>query len=109
MKSTNYRLGYRAERAAVKQLEEEGYTAARTAGSHSPFDVVAFRKSGARFIQVKSSRKFSNSIIDNAMKPLWEISREMPEGCSAELWVKVNRKPFMKYKIRGGLRLVKLE
>ena len=37
----NYRRGYLAERKAVKLLELAGYTVARTAGSHSPFDVVA--------------------------------------------------------------------
>ena len=49
----NYRRGYLAERRAAKVLERAGYVVARTAGSHSPFDVVAVNANGVRLIQVK--------------------------------------------------------
>lgn len=49
----NYHRGYLIERRACKLLEQAGYVVARTAGSHSPFDVVAVNANGVRLIQVK--------------------------------------------------------
>ena len=37
---SNYEKGVRLERDVIRIFKENGYTAFRTAGSHSPFDVV---------------------------------------------------------------------
>lgn len=40
MMVNKYRKGVRLEREVVKIFKENGYNAIRTAGSHSPFDVI---------------------------------------------------------------------
>ena len=40
MTNKNYQKGVRLEREVVKIFEEKGWSAIRTAGSHSPFDVI---------------------------------------------------------------------
>ena len=40
-KNKHYRKGYRMERELVNMWRKAGYVAARTAGSHSPIDVLA--------------------------------------------------------------------
>lgn len=39
----NYRTGRTFEYETIETWEEQGYTASRTAGSHGPYDVIAFR------------------------------------------------------------------
>ena len=39
-KMTNYTKGVRLEREVIHIFEKAGYIAMRTAGSHSPFDVI---------------------------------------------------------------------
>jgi len=41
---TNYVKGVRLERDVIRIFKENGYTAFRTAGSHSPFDVVLVKQ-----------------------------------------------------------------
>ena len=41
---TNYKKGVRLERDVVRIFKENGYIAVRTAGSHSPFDVVLVKQ-----------------------------------------------------------------
>lgn len=43
MSNPNYIAGRAFEYATIKEWEEQGYVAVRTAGSHGPFDVIAFR------------------------------------------------------------------
>lgn len=53
--TTPYERGKRMERQAVEDLEALGYGAQRTAGSHGPFDVIAWDESMVMLIQVKRS------------------------------------------------------
>jgi Holliday junction resolvase len=55
MPTTRYERGRNLEYRLKKQLEDEGYTVIRSAGSHSPVDLVAFNQEEVLFIQVKSS------------------------------------------------------
>ena len=41
---TNYTKGVKLERDVIKIFKENGYTAFRSAGSHSPFDVVLVKQ-----------------------------------------------------------------
>ena len=43
---SNYKKGVRLEREVVKIFKENGYNALRTAGSHSPYDVVIWKETG---------------------------------------------------------------
>ncbi|SHF60874.1 holliday junction resolvase [Desulfofundulus australicus DSM 11792] len=83
---TNYRRGYLAERKAVKVLEAAGYVVARTAGSHSPFDVVAVNTNGIRLIQVKRVKEGGFTAVLEAAR---EEIRRVPKvpGVSREVWI----------------------
>lgn len=55
-----YKKGVRLEREIVKIFKEAGFGAVRTAGSHSPFDVIIWKETGENkkicfvaFIQAK--------------------------------------------------------
>jgi len=41
---TNYKKGVRFERELLNLLKANGYLGLRTAGSHSPFDVVVWKE-----------------------------------------------------------------
>ena len=44
MPNKNQRRGIDYEHEIVKMFKENGYTAQRTAGSHSEFDIIVWRK-----------------------------------------------------------------
>lgn len=89
----NYRRGYLAERKAAKVLEP-GYVVARTAGSHSPFDVVAVGPNGVRLIQVKRVKEGGFTAILEAAR---EEIRQVPKvpGVSREVWVWLDGKGWI--------------
>lgn len=41
---TNYTKGVKLERDVVNLFRKNGYQAARTAGSHSPYDVIIWKE-----------------------------------------------------------------
>lgn len=54
---SNYSRGYALENQVVKKLLAKGWVAWRSAGSHSPCDVVAVDKEGqVHFIQLKKTK-----------------------------------------------------
>jgi len=82
----NYRRGYLAERKAAKVLEQAGYVVARTAGSHSPFDVVAVGPNGVRLIQVKRVKEGSfSAVLETAREEIRQVPKVL--GASREVWV----------------------
>lgn len=85
----NYRRGYLIERRACKLLEQAGYVVARTAGSHSPFDVVAVNANGVRLIQVKRLKEGSLTAVLEAAR---EEIRQVPkaQNVSREVWIWVD-------------------
>lgn len=54
--NTNYKRGANAERELKKMLEADGAFVVRAAGSHGPFDVVAFRDGFIYGYQVKTGK-----------------------------------------------------
>lgn len=54
-----YRRGYRAELFLVRQLKASGefHTVMRSAGSRSPFDIVAIGEQGVLLCQVKTGEQ----------------------------------------------------
>jgi Holliday junction resolvase len=84
--SGNYRRGYLAELKAMRRLEAAGYVVARTAGSHSPFDVVAVGPQGVRLIQVK---RVKDGTLSSTLEAACEEIRQVPKlpSVSREVWV----------------------
>jgi Holliday junction resolvase len=87
----NYVNGRATEYRAKKELEKDGYTVIRAAGSHGPWDLIAMQgDTGVRCIQIKKVAK------EGAMKRLAFDFEE--EGLTAgatwheEIWILWNRK-----------------
>lgn len=94
---TNYRRGYAAELRAKRILERQGWFVIRSAGSHSPLDLVAFRgllTRGVfiRMIQVKRNAYLSRHDRDE----LGILKRIAPPHTAIECWRFVGRgKPLI--------------
>lgn len=54
--ASQYQRGATAERRVKKYFEERGYFVVRSAGSHSPVDLVAVLDGKVTFVQVKSGQ-----------------------------------------------------
>lgn len=59
MSNSNYQRGANFERRVKKHYENQGYFVLRSAGSHSPVDLLALGTSGAILIQVKLDGRMS--------------------------------------------------
>ena len=63
MPNKNYQRGVRLEREVMNIFKAKGYIAQRTAGSHSPFDVVLVKENKDKkicfvaFVQCKVKKK----------------------------------------------------
>jgi Holliday junction resolvase len=82
---TNYRRGYEIERKVVNMLRKEGSVSVRSAGSHSPWDVMCVDSYIVRLIQCKRVKKYRQSMFDADIKELQRL--KTPRCCSKELWV----------------------
>lgn len=87
---TRYRQGYRVEQLARKQLEENGYTVFRTAGSRGIVDLIAVDINIVRFIQVKKGQ-----ISARERQRLEKWKETIPENCTVEIWVKKPKKFYI--------------
>ena len=92
----NYKRGYRAELAARKEMETQGYTVLRAAGSKGPFDLVAFTGKTVRFIQVKRARN-GNSGLTKAVKELVDVL--VPPCAVKELWIWRDGRGFVERRV----------
>lgn len=84
----SYTRGRDAEYRAARDLERAGYVVIRSAGSHTPVDLVAIGPAGVRLIQVKvdsESRTLRPSELEAVREELRSLPR--PPGVTAELWV----------------------
>ena len=80
MPNANYRSGARLERLARAQLERNGFTVVRSAGSKGPVDLVAWDGVCVRLIQVKSEGGATKATLAR-LKAL-----QRPPGTWVELW-----------------------
>lgn len=88
----NYNRGVAFERKIIEQLKQKGYRAARSAGSHGCFDVIAWNDSEIIFIQCKTTIK-DKSYDSIYKKEIEEIKSEIvPHNGKKELWIKCGRK-----------------
>ena len=101
---SNYSRGRDTEYLARDLLILHGFQVVRSAGSHTPIDLVAWQDGGhPRLIQVKRS----NSHLDETVRvtrayrqdieALRTISR--PRGSTVELWVRTPHKGWQFYSI----------
>ncbi len=83
-KRTNYERGRASEYAARQRLLDDGYhTVCRTAGSHSPVDLIAVGAKQILFVQVKrmaESRSYESQLV--RLRD-WLV----PDGCDKHLWI----------------------
>jgi Holliday junction resolvase len=77
----NYRRGRAKEYQTQRLLEASGYFTVRSAGSHSPVDILAFSSLGARLIQVKLG---SANVSPHEREVLKNLPR--PANCTVEIW-----------------------
>jgi Holliday junction resolvase len=77
---TNYQSGARLERLARAQLERQGFTVVRSAGSKGPVDLVAWNHVTMRFIQVKALGAARKADIEKLQ------DLDCPVNASVELW-----------------------
>lgn len=86
MSNRNYNRGRAYEYRVVKMLEQTGYTAGRSAGSHGMFDVWAVNAQHWRLIQVKTGEARMSPaereafallpVPANVQKELWSFTRQ---------------------------------
>ena len=87
---TPYQAGRRAEYAAIRELKTQGYQAVRTAGSHGPFDVVAWTPNELLFVQVKKTSyppAFAN-ILKSAADELSAAGFPTHVARGVEIWIR---------------------
>ncbi len=84
MPNKQYQRGYRVENKLVNSLKKHGWKfAARTAGSHSPADVVAVTDSSIVFFQCKTNK----DIVDKEnTEKLKEIVSGLEYGFAYNVW-----------------------
>lgn len=86
---TPYQAGRYYEYQCAKQLRAAGYEAVRTAGSHGPFDVIAWNNDELKLVQVKKAsgpRAVTRALA--ASKFEWTHSQQPPECCvTLETWI----------------------
>lgn len=87
---TNYAIGRRLEYLARDELQRQGYTIVRSAGSRGPIDLCAIRGDAIILIQVKKSA----ADVSAGVKALQEVP--VPLSVRREVWQRV----------RGGWRIV---
>lgn len=58
----SYKKGRQFEYRVKRDLEQKGYFVIRSAGSHSPFDLIAFSQEGVLFIQCKTRKPRAREI-----------------------------------------------
>lgn len=80
-----YRRGATAERQLLRDLQQGGVLALRSAGSAGPFDLAVCLAGGGRLLQVKLK---SASPTEAQLQRWLEALPEVPSGWSSELWLK---------------------
>ena len=74
MPNKNYIKGVRKERKLVNQAKDNGLIAFRSAGSHSPIDVVIIDKQTKKITLIQAKPK---SMSENKKKELFECFRDL--------------------------------
>jgi len=78
---SQYRRGYRIERIARKNLEDQGYYVIRSAGSKGLFDLIAINQREVKLIQIKKGR------IDRGETERLKEFTNCPANARKEIWI----------------------
>ena len=100
--STHYQKGCEAEYIARDILKERGCTVVRSAGSKTPYDLIAWTRGEISFIQVKRSTTTPTvaEIRSQCKKDLDQIAAtQFPRRSHVQLWVYVSRGGWYRYAI----------
>lgn len=75
MPNKNYRKGADRERKIVNEFKDQGWISFRSAGSHSPIDVVAINPSFGviKLIQMKTGKSYSKKFKEKLQSSLQYI------------------------------------
>jgi len=94
MPRSPYRKGARYEYYVKQLLEEKGYLVVRTAGSHGPFDLIAFDKRNnlILLVQVKKSNYIPKHVKES-LKALAGIYTVKPVAYLQGRWVDLTEEP----------------
>lgn len=84
MATTNYQRGYNFERYVFKLLEERGFHVFRSAGSHTPVDLIAFNADGFYLIQLKTSVNDAFPSLRDLLSPTSTVKVEKFGGYVTE-------------------------
>lgn len=95
IKFVNYHRGRNFEYRIINEKKSQGATAFRSAGSHSPIDVVAIFHNRIELIQAKAKNLRPKEISD--------IEKELTE---ANLFSSDNVKIYIAYKKRNGRKTI---
>ena len=102
MPNKHYLAGRKKEWKVQEALEAEGYMTFRTAGSHTPVDVLAFYEIGLRLVQGSAVwvQVNSKSPISNDE---WNVLYQHATRCGAipVLAICLSRKPIQFYQLLG--------
>jgi Holliday junction resolvase len=104
---TNYTKGREVEYLARDLLVAKGYQVLRSAGSHSPIDLVAWQDAGhPLFVQVKRSNTLLDGTARVAQTYRYDIEAlravARPTGSTMELWVWTPHEGWRFYSILTG-------
>ena len=102
---SNYRSGRDAEYAARQILKERGFFVVRSAGSKTPFDLIALSSEDLIFLQVKRSTtppsaKWVSDRYQADLAGAREIPR--PKRSHFQIWVMVPKKGWWRYEVLPG-------
>lgn len=97
---SNYVRGYEVERRVVQELTAQGYHVVRSAGSHTPVDIVAWNEQEVVFIQVKRCK--SPDLLERSIKQgIKDLSLiKLPTNGRAEVWVWCDRMGFFRREVQ---------
>lgn len=96
MTNRRYLQGRAAEYLAQRELEVEGWTTVRAAGSKGAVDIVAWRAERVRFLQIKTFQDRPGSYA----KDITQLETlELPPSATSELWIR-------KYRAREWLKKI---
>lgn len=108
-----YNAGRKLEYRLKKELEKQGYLVIRSAGSHSPFDLVALNPhtNKIRFIQVKQGAKYPMHLVKSFSSDIYKIYFGEPSVStyllpSFEIFIRNNRK-WLAYTYDGSVVVFK--
>lgn len=89
MANKKYVKGRKGEYEFMKLLEKQGYSAYRTAGSHSLFDVIGMNEHGGVLCQTKRNCKPTSAEIEK-----FNAFKNYPTNFRKEMWIRMDREDW---------------